>query len=597
MSTINDEITRLKGAKTDLRNSIEAKGVSVDPDFTIDKYSICVDAITQGANLTTLNANQNTTYRPTSPYDGYSEVTVNVQPNLTTLNATSNTTYTPTAPTQGYSSVTVNVQPNLTTLNATSNTTYTPTAPYVGYSSVTVNVGGSNESYLTAYYLNTPETNFTTISDTLFNNNSNVTAVYIDGVAQNSLNPVYRPTDWKVHEIKIVFDNNNNTYSDELFNNVPIVAVDYSHYTGTIFNPLPMQNWIRVIPGNATTFSTDWQTCLNYVTSAATAGTIHGNTTNIGYKYDANSPYDEISTKVLVNKTTHEVVFTSAYNPVDLPAGTTSYMSIGMPGALYVPDTVTDFVMGWGTQLYYFKGTTPPTFQPGGYMDYGVICVPSGCVAAYKAALADTGDPTYADAVREVGVTTVYFTYSSGTDWVYICGADWDGKRIFEIEIYDDQDTLVYSQPYHGSTNLNIPGSALNGYGNYYLKIYYDGELENFLNGQLTASGVTEIDYTGINVNYTPNGGGCSYPELTKITVPSNVDTLRTYFGAYCPNLTEVWLDSPTMVQLDGSDHFADGETPKAQPVKVMVHNKADYENDQAWLDLMGNNLITIDEY
>lgn len=45
------------------------------------------------------------------------------------------------------------VQPNLTTLNATTNDTYTPSSPYVGYSEVTVNVGGYvAPQYMTGKY-------------------------------------------------------------------------------------------------------------------------------------------------------------------------------------------------------------------------------------------------------------------------------------------------------------------------------------------------------------------------------------------------------------------------------------------------------------
>lgn len=570
MSTINDEITRLKNAKIDLRNSIEAKGVSVDPEFTIDKYSVCVDAITQGANLTTLSATSNTTYRPTSPYDGYSEVTVNVQPNLTTL-------------------------------NATSNQTYTPSSPYVGYSSVTVNVGGSNESYITAYYLNTPNSNFTNFDNTLFYNNTNVTAVYIDGVQQNSLNPTFRPTDWKMHEIKVVFDSNNNSYSEELFTaGLPIVDIDYSHYTGTDFKAI---NFNRItgkailsVPATATTLSTNWSDVNYYLNSPATISTLHSNTWAINYKYDVVSPYDEMSGNVLVDKTTKEVVFCAMWGLVDLPAGTTSYMGVGFPNALYVPDTVTDFKMNTESHVYYFKGTTPPTFQSGGYMDYGVICVPSGCVADYKTALDDTGELSYGDYVKEVGVTTVYFTYASGNNSIQISGGFWDGSRIFEVEIYDDQDTMIYSQPYHGGENFFIPVSLLNGYGDYYLKIYYDAELESFLNGAGVCDTVTEIDYSGINKSQLPRYSACGYNNLLKITVPDNVDTLLNSFAANCPELKEVWLDSQTMVNLPEGDYFV-VDNPRAQPVKVMVHNKADYENDQAWIDLVGNGVITIDEY
>lgn len=59
--------------------------------------------------LGALNVTVNGIYNPAgTEYDGYNEVTVNVQPNLTTLNVTENGTYTPTD-FDGYSEVTVAV--------------------------------------------------------------------------------------------------------------------------------------------------------------------------------------------------------------------------------------------------------------------------------------------------------------------------------------------------------------------------------------------------------------------------------------------------------------------------------------------------------
>lgn len=176
MSTINDEITRIKEAKDNLKASIQSKGVAVGED-KIDKYYLYVDSIEQGgdvtvtnlnvsangtytagegeayspvvvnvptsANLTSLSATSNQTYTPSAPYDGYNSVTVNVQPNLTTLNATQNQTYTPSPQYDGYSSVTVavpQVVPNLDTLSVTDNGEYTPTAPVDGYDKVIVDV-------------------------------------------------------------------------------------------------------------------------------------------------------------------------------------------------------------------------------------------------------------------------------------------------------------------------------------------------------------------------------------------------------------------------------------------------------------------------
>lgn len=80
--SIADEISRIQGAKADLRTSIQAKGVSVPADALIDAYPDYVDAISGGgggANLTTLSVTPSTsaqTLTPTSPVDGWDEVNV-----------------------------------------------------------------------------------------------------------------------------------------------------------------------------------------------------------------------------------------------------------------------------------------------------------------------------------------------------------------------------------------------------------------------------------------------------------------------------------------------------------------------------------------
>ena len=80
--SIASEISRIQGAKADLRTSIQAKGVSVPADALIDAYPDYVDAISGGgggANLTTLSVTPTTSAQhltPTSPVDGWDEVNV-----------------------------------------------------------------------------------------------------------------------------------------------------------------------------------------------------------------------------------------------------------------------------------------------------------------------------------------------------------------------------------------------------------------------------------------------------------------------------------------------------------------------------------------
>lgn len=86
MGTIAQELTRIQTAKTDIKTSIEAKGVQVPSNALISTYDTYIDQIQTGTTpvLTTLNVNTNGTYTPTAGVDGYDEVNVNVpsiQPN------------------------------------------------------------------------------------------------------------------------------------------------------------------------------------------------------------------------------------------------------------------------------------------------------------------------------------------------------------------------------------------------------------------------------------------------------------------------------------------------------------------------------------
>lgn len=81
MGTIAQELTRIQTAKTDIKNSIEAKGVQVPSNALISTYDTYIDQIQTGTTpvLTTLTANDNGTYTPGVGVDGYDEVIVNVQ--------------------------------------------------------------------------------------------------------------------------------------------------------------------------------------------------------------------------------------------------------------------------------------------------------------------------------------------------------------------------------------------------------------------------------------------------------------------------------------------------------------------------------------
>lgn len=78
---VADEITRIQGAKADLKTAIEAKGVTVPSAALIDEYPGYVDAIQQGSApaLQAKTATPSTSQQVISPdngYDGLSQVTL-----------------------------------------------------------------------------------------------------------------------------------------------------------------------------------------------------------------------------------------------------------------------------------------------------------------------------------------------------------------------------------------------------------------------------------------------------------------------------------------------------------------------------------------
>ena len=79
MGTIAQELTRIQTAKSDIKTSIEAKGVQVPSNALISDYNTYINQITGGGSvLVPLSVTTNGTYTPSAGVDGYSQVNVNV---------------------------------------------------------------------------------------------------------------------------------------------------------------------------------------------------------------------------------------------------------------------------------------------------------------------------------------------------------------------------------------------------------------------------------------------------------------------------------------------------------------------------------------
>lgn len=107
---------------------------------------------------------------------------------------------------------------------------------------------------------------------------------------------------------------------------------------------------------------------------------------------------------------------------------------------------------------------------------------------------------------------------------------------------------------------------------------------------------VTKLDYTGIETTTLPRYSASGYQNLEKIIVPANVGELLARFGAYDPNLMEVYLYSEEMVKLTETDYFI-CEEMRSVPVNVLVNNVATYRADATWRQLEVDGWVSLNEF
>lgn len=160
--SIADDLTRLQGAKADIKTAIEGKGVTVSSSAKLDDYADLIDSITTTPSLQSKTATPSTsqqTITADNGYDGLSQVTVGAIQTETktatpttsqqTINATSGKFM--TSVTVG--AVTSSIDANITAGNIKSGTTILGvTGSYTGASATvattTATVGSSNASSL-----------------------------------------------------------------------------------------------------------------------------------------------------------------------------------------------------------------------------------------------------------------------------------------------------------------------------------------------------------------------------------------------------------------------------------------------------------------
>lgn len=321
-------------------------------------------------------------------------------PELTDVQITANGTYQHTGY-YGYDEVEVNVTPNLTTLNATANGTYTPTSPVEGYSSVTVNVQESAPQYLTATYLATAPSNSYLIVYNTANVNGWRFKGDLNWETAASTITVNSASSFEIEfdlidDTKIGGEMFLNTNLIDVKLPSTITTIEYSAFSNSNISKVPNLTNITELQNNVFQYAImrSGNVVINdNVTRNYNLFAFYNN-----QSWDINNGYVYVNGSLLY----FPMEKYAATNNIDLSNGidgltvTKFYSSYQYKtiDTVKLPSTLTD--IGDGIFYYstidsvYFYGTTPPAFSSLGYNDpfyrstISHIYVPQGSLSAYQ---------------------------------------------------------------------------------------------------------------------------------------------------------------------------------------------------------------------
>lgn len=325
--SIASEISRLQGAKADLKTAIEGKGVTVSDATKLDGYADLVDAIQQGgggSTLITKNISANGTYNASSDSaDGYSQVNVAVPASAVDTGTKNITENGNNQDVVGYAAVNVAV-PNSysaadegkvvsngalvaqTSDTVTTNDTYDTTL----INSLTVNVsGGGGTDYLAQRCNNTLQYYYsdevTKLQGAVFRSCTSIVGLVLPNIAQNAYyNQFSDCTNLEFYDTGGTFD-----------------RIQNSQFSGcTKFKTLIIRNSSLVALGNVNAFSS------SPFASGGTGGTLYVPNDLIA-SYQAASNWSTILGYATNSIKSIESTHTDPTAPIDL----TLYYADGTP--------------------------------------------------------------------------------------------------------------------------------------------------------------------------------------------------------------------------------------------------------------------------